>query len=368
MHNYKLIGLMILLSIKRVASEPQAIFAKIGTNYYLFADETYDWDVARSYGCQGGDLVSLTATLNSEVREFFSVSANATEGTNRAAWINGVCDESNEYCATWDSDASGFDWDVDYPLIQTYDTYIAWDKRSEKLINSNVWKISNNFLINLFVCEFNSSTFALTNANIRRINQGICFNPIGRTRTTCICDDNYEGQFCDMIINDDPCYSQPCSNGGSCVRMDINGTDSFVCNCPRLLTGKVCTEQVNECESNPCPGFARCIDGHDVYECTCEGTGYQGADCDTDIDECAAAAAVASADGESLCPNDRYVCVNTLGSYICRCRELFTGPNCAMQIATTAGVTSTSTDQPPVASTHVSVSQMVHVFRNINDT
>ncbi|XP_071961171.1 uncharacterized protein [Antedon mediterranea] len=61
------------------------------------------------------------------------------------------------------------------------------------------------------------------------------------------------------------------------------------------------------CATSPCQNDGVCQRVGTTYTCTC-ADGYQGTNCESDIDECAA----------NICRNDQ-VCTNLIGSYICEC-------------------------------------------------
>lgn len=52
-----------------------------------------------------------------------------------------------------------------------------------------------------------------------------------------------------------------------------------------LSTGADCSENINECEENPCLHNGTCIDLKPYYECRCH-LGYKGQHCEEDIKEC----------------------------------------------------------------------------------
>lgn len=51
----------------------------------------------------------------------------------------------------------------------------------------------------------------------------------------------------------------------------------FVC-----VKGKNCSENINECESNPCKKGGECIDLHGSYKCNCQ-YGYYGDNCEVSV-------------------------------------------------------------------------------------
>ena len=87
----------------------------------------------------------------------------------------------------------------------------------------------------------------------------------------------------------------------------------YECECPRGKTGLRCHLD-DECVLNPCRGAARCDTNRvtGARTCTCP-PGYTGENCQQDVDECQ--------DGATPCEHDGQ-CVNTLGSYTCRCPQV----------------------------------------------
>ncbi|MFT3925859.1 MAG: calcium-binding EGF-like domain-containing protein [Myxococcales bacterium] len=65
----------------------------------------------------------------------------------------------------------------------------------------------------------------------------------------CVCPEGCSGVACEIIDPpnvqpDDPCASQPCSNGGFCV---VSG-ESFSCACPEGFSGPTCELEEEPCE------------------------------------------------------------------------------------------------------------------------
>lgn len=178
-----------------------------------------------------------------------------------------------------------------------------------------------------------------------------CSNTPAGSRTCGDCPAGYTGTgdtTCFLLSA--PCGSTPCQNGGTCAP---DGVNDFTCECPVQFTGSICQTDVNECtamnggcdpltnctnisgsfgcgpcpfgytgtglvgctdvdsacESAPCQNGAMCnsIAINVMYNCTC-ATGFVGAQCQTDINECA----TSSGGCDSLT-----LCVNTLGSRLC---------------------------------------------------
>ncbi|XP_048417522.2 cubilin isoform X2 [Stegostoma tigrinum] len=93
---------------------------------------------------------------------------------------------------------------------------------------------------------------------------------------TCTCPPDYIGNGygasgC-VPLNNICQHDNPCANG-QCV-FTISG---YVCICDPGWTSTNCTENINECVSNPCQNGGSCTDGVNFYSCTCtnEWTGPQ---------------------------------------------------------------------------------------------
>ncbi|CAF5059537.1 unnamed protein product [Rotaria sp. Silwood1] len=65
---------------------------------------------------------------------------------------------------------------------------------------------------------------------------------MNQRRPYCICPLNYFGPRC--ILKNDPCYSDPCFNNGTClVREHSNEEASYICNCSTRFYGEQCTKE-----------------------------------------------------------------------------------------------------------------------------
>ena len=214
-------------------------------------------------------------------------------------------------------------------------------------------------------------------------NHGTCTTTDdGYTCTNC--DAGWDGDDCDEDI--DECSSHPCQNDGVCSDSSTADADvavgAFHCECTGTYTGVTCTADtstVNNCDSSPCQNGAPCEDdtaddgssiftcscvtgfGGDVcsdvsvcnggdagqatcqnggtcvddatnedgYTCDCGASGYNGARCETNTDDC---------DGDkNICKNginadgslkEDGTCVDAINAVACTCHAGFTGNSC----------------------------------------
>lgn len=185
-------------------------------------------------------------------------------------------------------------------------------------------------------------------------NGGTCLDNLHEY--VCLCPQSpvwYMGKHCDDLY--DACIRAPCANCTGTL-----GTGQFTCHCPDGLTGLNCTQDVDECESNPCKApRSHCLNGVNGYSCHCPvglagencldnvstcsketcqngGTctdvldtgpqcqcvpGYQGKNCDEDIDEC----------HSEPCQNGA-ICKDGVNMYQCFCVPGFQGYHCDLDI------------------------------------
>uniref|UniRef100_A0A8C5MW22 Mucin-like protein n=1 Tax=Leptobrachium leishanense TaxID=445787 RepID=A0A8C5MW22_9ANUR len=131
----------------------------------------------------------------------------------------------------------------------------------------------------------------------------------------CACPDGFSGAYC--TVPSTPCRGEPCFPDVPCSN-DIKRSQ-YVCDkCP---SGTVASAVDGEkCFINdfclpphqfPCHEYADCFSSTDHYTCQCKpGFTGNGVKC-TDINECLSM---------SACPNAKYKCINTAGSFTCACQ------------------------------------------------
>lgn len=108
--------------------------------------------------------------------------------------------------------------------------------------------------------------------------------------------------------------NNPCVNGATCGYT----RGGYICKCTVGWQGENCDEDIDECANFPC-NQGRCINGEGSYSCDCP-SGWSGARCEIDVNEC---------ETDSLCNSvGTNYCLNTQGSYNCNCKSGYTGQNC----------------------------------------
>lgn len=145
------------------------------------------------------------------------------------------------------------------------------------------------------------------------LNDGVCVD--GIASYNCTCDNTgFDGVNCQNNIDD--CAVQPCQHGGTCV----DRVKGFLCDCGNVTgyTGATCNTDIDEClNQNPCKQGATCVNRPGGYECTCQ-PGWTGVNCDQDEDDCA----------NQPCQNGGRCTDNGTLSHICECRVGYDGANC----------------------------------------
>uniref|UniRef100_A0A8C6NCJ8 Uncharacterized protein n=1 Tax=Melopsittacus undulatus TaxID=13146 RepID=A0A8C6NCJ8_MELUD len=152
----------------------------------------------------------------------------------------------------------------------------------------------------------------------------ICRGPIrmlGRNSSlgTVVTGQGVMGPDCSEDINE--CDSEPCLNGATCYESVKQG--QFVCICPPFYTGDFCHQRFSPCELpyNPCINNSTCLaqaNGNPV--CICK-TGFEGTYCEINSDECIS----------HPCQNEG-LCVDGINHYRCSCQHGFTGTLCEAEI------------------------------------
>ena len=98
----------------------------------------------------------------------------------------------------------------------------------------------------------------------------------------CQCEPNYTGAYCQNYI--DPCRTNPCFHGGSCVPTNESPfnmlnvgpvlkkkavSNGYECMCVKGYEGMRCEEKVDVCISNPCLNGGICTSNSHDFACSC---------------------------------------------------------------------------------------------------
>ncbi|XP_078256093.1 protein eyes shut homolog [Rhinoraja longicauda] len=135
----------------------------------------------------------------------------------------------------------------------------------------------------------------------------------------CTCNAGWQGSDCTEDVNE--CDCNPCQNGATCFEPAIPGI--FECICPPFFTGDLCEQWFNPCavHNNPCSNFSTCItQSNGTALCICQ-PGFEGACCEIDTNECLS----------NPCQN-RGPCLNEVNGYRCLCLPGFSGTHCETNI------------------------------------
>ncbi|XP_036344746.1 protein eyes shut-like [Rhagoletis pomonella] len=149
-----------------------------------------------------------------------------------------------------------------------------------------------------------------TGTGARCQNGGECIEGPG-LEFSCECTAGWHGRICQEEINE--CESAPCQNGGVCV----DKLASYVCACPMGYTGNNCEEEILICADNPCQNNALCLMEEGIPTCYCVPD-YHGEKCEYQYDECQLG---------PRCMNGG-VCIDGVDTFSCSCPPLLTGMLC----------------------------------------
>ncbi|KAH9641998.1 hypothetical protein HF086_010510 [Spodoptera exigua] len=185
---------------------------------------------------------------------------------------------------------------------------------------------------------------------------------------TCVCNEGFEGVYCEYAFCEvKPCVHGTCVNDTKIIPMTAIPTqvDVELSNCSRALflvprpavvsrvlrrnrridtvssgyvwcvqrarcecalgyEGRWCEAERDACAEGgaaACLHGGRCLRAPGDYSCDCHNTGWTGARCELDVDECAA--------GLVSCGPGH--CLNLNGSYTCLCAAGFCGIECSLK-------------------------------------
>ncbi|XP_068222449.1 protein crumbs isoform X2 [Palaemon carinicauda] len=153
-------------------------------------------------------------------------------------------------------------------------------------------------------------------------NGGMCQEDRLGNSTYCACPVGLTGPRCQTVMDESFCDNDnnPCRNNATCTMNSFG--DIYECQCKPGFSGINCDINDDDCVSQPCWYGGTCIDKVNSFECNCEGTGYEGDICQTNIDECLL---------NDPCTNGA-TCFDLYGDYECACAPGYTGKYCEVEI------------------------------------
>lgn len=156
-------------------------------------------------------------------------------------------------------------------------------------------------------------------------NHGMLLETTGNQKNIFVSREGADGyrpalEVCYTPTVVDLCADEPCQNGGTCE----NTEDGYTCTCTPGYEGTDCETDIDECAGDPCVNGS-CADGVAGYACACD-VGWEGTNCETNTDDCAG----------DPCQNGG-ICTDGLAGYTCECDAGYTGANCETNIDDCAG-------------------------------
>uniref|UniRef100_A0A3Q0SC79 Crumbs cell polarity complex component 2a n=1 Tax=Amphilophus citrinellus TaxID=61819 RepID=A0A3Q0SC79_AMPCI len=142
-----------------------------------------------------------------------------------------------------------------------------------------------------------------------------CTSFPGTTEYHCICPDGLTGDNCTEEV--DECQSNPCSEPRSLCVDQLNG---YFCRCPSGYGGQDCRTPIIDCINEPCSNNGTCVLQPEGFECHC-APGFDGKTCEEDVNECFS----------EPCQNGA-ICIDGVAEFHCFCVPGFQGYNCEIDI------------------------------------
>ena len=142
-----------------------------------------------------------------------------------------------------------------------------------------------------------------------------CVSLPGTTHYRCVCPNGLAGDNCTEDINE--CESDPCSEPRSVCVDQLNG---YFCRCPPGYGGVDCKTHVTDCVDAPCQNDGECVLLPEGFRCQC-AVGFEGRYCEEDVDECKS----------HPCQNGA-ICMDGVAEFHCFCVPGFQGYNCEFDI------------------------------------
>ncbi|XP_033116445.1 protein crumbs-like isoform X2 [Anneissia japonica] len=156
----------------------------------------------------------------------------------------------------------------------------------------------------------------VTCENVVCQNDGNCNLDFTTATWSCNCSQFYSGELCDW---EGPCVNSPCQNGGSCSQPTGDKPVDYTCDCVTGYEGNNCEKEIDWCEANPCQNGATCSSSPPGPNCACVD-GWKGDKCDTKL-SCLS----------TSCKNNG-TCSEETNGFSCVCAAGYTGNQCEEDI------------------------------------
>ena len=146
----------------------------------------------------------------------------------------------------------------------------------------------------------------------------------GHNEWTCVCDNGYFGKRCEILLDTaNLCiyYGVLCLHG-SCEK--CTDVENCACECDPGWTGLACSDEIDECDPDPCQNGAPCMDQEADFYCDCSKIPgqYGGKFCETQV----TCTQLPCGDDEQNFCNDQSE--TTLSSIQCLCSQTWLGDRC----------------------------------------
>ncbi|KAF7216714.1 protein crumbs homolog 2a [Nothobranchius furzeri] len=142
-----------------------------------------------------------------------------------------------------------------------------------------------------------------------------CISVPGTSKYSCICPDGLTGDNCTEEV--DECQSNPCSEPRT---LCVDQTNGYFCRCPAGYGGLDCRTHVTDCIDEPCRNNGSCALQPNGFECHC-APGFEGTTCEEDVNECLS----------EPCQNGA-ICIDGVAEFFCFCVPGFQGFSCEIDI------------------------------------